>query len=71
MCMIYLGGSFRVCGVKLRRASCTHCIDLASLAELIHERHMQPEYVYSEDQSADALAKVIQPILWDRLLHNY
>ena len=54
--------------VKLRHASRTHRIDLASLAELINERHMQPEHVNSEDQSADALTKVIQPILWDRLL---
>ena len=54
--------------VKLRHASRTHRIDLASLAELINERHMQPEHVNSEDQSADALTKVIQPMLWDRLL---
>ena len=54
--------------VKLRHASRTHRIDLASLAELMNERHMQPEHVNSEDQSADALTKVIQPMPWDRLL---
>ena len=54
--------------VKLRHASRTHRIDLASLAETIKARDMIAEFCRTDRQAADALTKVIQPNAWERLL---
>ena len=54
--------------VKLRHASRTHRIDVASLAETIKAQDMVAEYCSTDCQAADALTKVIQPNAWERLL---
>ena len=54
--------------VKLRHASRTHRIDVASLAETIKAQDMIAEYCSTDLQAADALTKVIQPNAWERLL---
>ena len=54
--------------VKLRHASRTHRVDVASLAETIKEQDMIAEYCSTDRQAADALTKVIQPHAWERLL---
>jgi hypothetical protein len=54
--------------VRLRHASCTHRIDVASLADLIQQRGMQPEHVGTGEQAADGMTKVVAPMSWERLI---
>ena len=53
--------------VKLRHASRTHRINLASLAETI-QQGMTPEYTPTDLQAADGLTKVNTPQQWQRVL---
>ena len=54
--------------VRLRHASRTHRIDVASLADLIQQRGVQPEHVGTGGQAADGMTKVVAPMSWERLI---
>ena len=54
--------------VRLRHASRTHQIDVASLADLVQQRGMKPEHVGTGDQEADGMTKVVAPMSWEPLI---